>query len=196
MAENNDSKGREDAGGEETTGSTILAPDDAGASAQAELATAREEAAQFKDRWIRERADLENLKKRAARERRDALRYGGEPVLRDLLPVVDDLERALGAARACEGGEQVADGVALVLKGLLDVLERHGVRRVPAVGEPFDPARHEAVAHLEHEELEAGRVIEEHRGGYLLYDRLLRPAMVTVSKGRPDPDLANAPERD
>jgi molecular chaperone GrpE len=155
----------------------------------AELRAAREEAAQYKDRWIRERADLENLKKRAARERQEAVRYGAEHLVRDLLPIVDDLERALAAA---DETPQVAAG----LKSFRDVLGRHGVERITAAGERFDPSLHEAVSHVPHPDVPEGRVIEEHRGGYRLHDRLVRPAMVTVSKGAPADDLANAQDRD
>jgi molecular chaperone GrpE len=158
---------------------------------QAALDAAREDAAQFKDRWVRERADLENLKRRAARDRQEAIRYGAEHLVRDLLPIVDDLERAVAAARAAGGGEAVAAGVELVLRSLTDVLVRHGVSRVAAAGERFDPTVHEAVSHVEHPEVDAGVVVEEHRGGYLLHDRLVRPAMVTVSKGNTAADLAN-----
>ncbi len=162
----------------------------------ARLREAQEEAAQYKDRWIRERADLENLKKRAARERQEAMRYGAEHLVRDLLPVVDDLERALDAAREASGGQQVAAGVELVLKSVADVLARHGVERVPAAGESFDPSLHEAVSHVPHPEVPEGKIIEEHRGGYRLHDRLVRAAMVTVSKGRVSDDLANMQDRD
>jgi molecular chaperone GrpE len=162
----------------------------------AELRVVREEAAQYKDRWIRERADLENLKKRAARDRQEAVRYGAEHLVRDLLPVVDDLERALAAAREAPGGEQVAAGVALVLQTFTDVLVRHGVERVATAGERFDPSLHEAVSHVPHPDVPEGMVVEEHRGGYRLHDRLVRAAMVTVSKGSPSDDLANLQDRD
>jgi len=161
------------------------------------LAAAEEEAREYKDRWIRERADLENLKKRAQRERAEAVRYGAEQIVRDLLPVVDDLERALRAARDAGSDPQLADGVALVLKAFVDVLSRHGVERVPGPGERFDPNHHEAVAHVASEAHDPGMVIEEHRGGYRLHDRLLRAAMVTVSKALPsDSDLATPRDRD
>jgi molecular chaperone GrpE len=162
----------------------------------AELRTAREEASQYKDRWVRERADLENLKKRAARDRQDAVRYGAEHLVRDLLPVVDDLERALAAARDVSGSEPVVAGVELVLQSLMDVLARHGVARVAAAGERFDPSLHEAVSHVPHREVPEGMVVEEHRGGYRLHDRLVRAAMVTVSKGDPSADLANPQDGD
>jgi molecular chaperone GrpE len=162
------------------------------ADLEAELATARDEARAAQDRWMRERADLENLKKRSAKERQDAVRFGNESLLRDLLPVVDNLERAIGAAGGGGNGKSLVEGVELVLKAFLDTLQRNGVERVPAKGAPFDPAVHEAVAYVESPSHPAQQVIEEHQAGYRLNDRLLRPAMVTVSKGRPGPkNLAN-----
>lgn len=172
------------------------ASDQAPSDPAADLRVAREEAEQYKDRWIRERADLENLKKRAARERQDAVRYGAEHLVRDLLPVVDDLERALAAARETPGAEQVAAGVELVLQSFVDVLGRHGVSRVAAAGERFDPSLHEAVSHVSHPDVPEGMIVEEHRGGYRLHDRLVRAAMVTVSKGNSADDLANLQDRD
>ena len=162
------------------------------AELEAELAAAREEARQAHDRWVRERADLDNQKKRTARERQDAVRYGNETLVRDLLPVIDNLERAIAAAGGGGNGKPLVEGVELVLKAFLDALQRHGVERVTAAGERFDPARHEAVAYVESAAHDAQQVIEEHQSGYRLNDRLLRPAMVTVSKGRPGtPNLAN-----
>lgn len=162
------------------------------AELDAELAAVREEARQNHERWLRERADMENLKKRTARERQDAVRFGNENLLRDLLPVVDNLDRALAAAGGGGDVRSLATGVELVRKAFVETLQRHGVERVPATGERFDPARHEAVAYVESDRHEAHHVIEEHQAGYRLNDRLLRPAMVTVSKGRAGtPNLAN-----
>lgn len=152
------------------------------AALEAELAAAREEARQNHERWLRERADFENLKKRMARERADAVKFSNESLLRDLLPVLDNLERAVEHARGGGNGQPLVDGVQLVLKGLLDVLERHGVIRVPAAGAPFDPAHHEAIAHVESAAHEPNSVMAEHQPGYRLSDRLLRPALVTVAK--------------
>jgi molecular chaperone GrpE len=157
------------------------------AGLEAELAAAKEEAKQAQDRWLRERADLENYKKRSAREREDAVRFGTEKLVRDLLPVVDNLERAVTAASERGSDPSLTEGVALVRKTVLDALERHGVSRVAAAGERFDPSHHEAVAHIESEEHEPNAVIAEHQPGYRLHDRLLRPAMVTVSKGSSAP---------
>src|SRR5919201_1039652 len=115
------------------------------AALEAELARAREEARQSHERWLRERADLENLKKRAARERAETVKFANESVFRDLLPIVDNLERADAQAEGGGDGQPLVEGVALVLKSLLDVLERYGVKRIEAKGAHFDPAQHEAM---------------------------------------------------
>ncbi|HWP66912.1 MAG TPA: nucleotide exchange factor GrpE [Candidatus Limnocylindria bacterium] len=159
------------------------APEDARARLEGELAAAREEIERYRDRWMRERADLENYKKRAERERSEAVRFGTERLVSDLLGVLDDLERAIRAAESGASGTPLLDGVRLVEKAFRDVLARHGVTRVPAHGHAFDPAHHEAIAHIESDEHESGIVVEEHRGGYRLHERLLRPALVSVSKG-------------
>ena len=153
------------------------------AALEAELEAAREEARQANERWVRERADGENLKKRAARERVEEVRAATASLMRDLLPVVDNLERAVQAAQGGGNGQPLVEGVSLVLKNLTDVLARHGVTRVESKGVRFDPSHHEAVAHVESAEHEPNAVIEEHQPGYRHHDRLLRPALVTVSKG-------------
>ena len=161
---------------------------------EAELTKAREEAKQAQDRWLRERADLENVKRRAVREKADLAKFASEGVLRDLLPVVDNLERAV--AHAEDPNDPLLSGVKLVLKSLQDVLERYGVTRVKARGALFNPAEHEAMAQIESAVHEPNAVVDEHQAGYRLHDRLLRPAMVTVAKvPSPDQDLAKGPRR-
>jgi len=133
------------------------------------------------DRFVRQVAELENFKKRATREKDEAVRFANESLVRDLLPVIDNLERAVAHAQGGGNGKPLVDGVEMVLKGILDVLAKHGVAQISAVGQPFDPEKHEAMAQVESENHAPNTVIEEHHKGYLLKDRLLRPALVTVA---------------
>jgi len=148
-----------------------------------EIDQLRTELAATKDRLLRERAELENYKKRVVRDKADAIRFGCEPLLRDLFPIIDNLRRALDHARTSEDVAPIIEGVTLVLRSLDEALERHGVQIVDACGTSFDPNRHEAIGHVESEQ-PANTVIAEHQRGYLLHDRLLRPALVTVGKGQ------------
>lgn len=162
--------------------------------AREELGSLRQEAEKFQDLYVRERAEVENFKRRAQRERADALRFAVEPMARDLLIVVDNLERAIAHT---QGGDQaLAEGVKLVHKSLLEVLERHAVQRIDATGAMFDPSRHEAIAQVESPEHEPNQVVTQHQAGYVLHDRLLRPAMVSVCGRKSTPDVATTPERD
>ena len=149
---------------------------------QAELGQKEAEARANYELFLRERAELENFKRRMQRDKSEALRFANEPLVRDLLPVVDNLERAIAHAQGGGNGQPLIEGVQLILRAFLDVLEKHGVTRVSATGEPFDPTRHEAVAQVETEELPPNSVAEEHTPGYSLHNRLLRASMVSVSK--------------
>jgi molecular chaperone GrpE len=167
-------------------GATDDGADGAGAGASAEARQSdvdrlRSEVAELKDRLLRERADLENFKRRQAREKADALRFANESLLRDLLPIIDNLDRAIEHARTSREVDAIAKGVDMVLRSLTDALERHGVKIVEARGRPFDPAHHEAIGHVESEH-PPNTVVDEHQRGYLLHDRLLRPALVTIGK--------------
>ncbi len=165
----------------------------AGTSEQ-QVADLRAEVGAFKDRWLREKAELENFKRRAAREKSDALRFGSESLLKDLIPIIDNLHRAVAHARTSREVDPIVSGVELVLRGFEEILERHGVKVVEARGVPFDPSRHEAIGHVDSAE-PANTVIDEHQRGYTLNDRLLRPALVTVGKGPRPEDVAKG-ERD
>ena len=146
----------------------------------ADLDRARAEAAEHYDRLLRAQAELQNVLKRHEKDRIDRAKYAVEPLARDLLSVVDDLERALQHMGDQSGG--LAEGVELVHRGLLNVLAKHGVERIEARGKEFDPAEHEAVAAVETDDVPENSVVEEHRAGFRLRDRLLRPAMVAVAK--------------
>lgn len=150
-----------------------------------ELAALREEKARLEERLVRLSADFDNQRKRALREKQETLSYGHENVVKDLLPVVDNLERAIEHASASSGAdfESVLQGVELVRRELLGVLAKHGVGAIEAEGEAFDPNVHEALAQVEDPKVPAGRVAKVLQRGYRLRDRLLRPVRVLVSKG-------------
>ena len=137
---------------------------------------------EYKDRLMRMAAETENYKKRSEREKAEFLKRANQSLLKDLLPVMDNLERALEAAGEGSDAEQVAQGVALVQQELNKLFERHGVERVEALGQPFDPEVHEAMMQQEDMEADENTVLSELQKGYRFYGRLLRPAMVVVSK--------------
>lgn len=140
------------------------------------------EAKENYDRFLRQAAELENFKKRMAREREETVRLANETLIRDLLPVLDNLERAVEHARGGGNGKPILEGIEMVLKGFLEVLNKYGVTPILSVGGPFDPEKHEAIAQATSEEHTPNTVIEEHHKGYFLLDRLLRPSLVTVAK--------------
>ena len=134
------------------------------------------------DRLLRQTAELENFKKRSARERDEAIRFANEYLIKDLLPVLDNLERAIAHAKVGDNRQPLVEGVEMVLKGLIDALSRHGVAPVSAMGQPFDPAKQETLDQMETDKNLPNTVVEEHQKGYLLHDRLLRPALVSIAK--------------
>ncbi len=142
----------------------------------------RRELQQAQQQQLYDRAEVENFKRRMQKETADAVRFAAEPLLRDLLPIIDNLERAVSHA---EIDNPVVEGVQLVLKMLVEALGRHGVNRIEALGQPFDPNKHEAIAQVGSDVHPALHVADQHLIGYELHDRLLRPAMVSVSSGKP-----------
>lgn len=149
-----------------------------GEAATTELTMLRKEVVELRERSVRTLADFDNFRKRSERERDEQRRYAGSEVLRDVLPVIDNLERALESAG--DAGELKA-GVEMILRQILDLLRRHGVERVEAMNKPFDPAVHEAVSRKDAEEIEVPTVCDELQAGYVMKDRLLRPSMVVVA---------------
>lgn len=144
------------------------------------------EVEEHRDRYLRAAAEFDNARKRAAREREEYTRYANESLLRELLPVLDNFERALQAARGEPAATAVTAGVELIQRELLRVLEKFGVTSFTSVGQPFDPERHEAIARGPAQSQPEGTVVDETARGYLLNGRVLRPAMVTVASS-PDP---------
>ncbi len=138
-------------------------------------------AEEHRDRYLRAAAEFDNARKRAARERDEYTRYANESLLRELLPVLDNFERALQSARHETTAAAVTAGVELIQRELLRVLEKFGVTSFTSVGQPFDPERHEAIARVPAQGQPEGTVVDETARGYLLNGRVLRPAMVTVA---------------
>jgi molecular chaperone GrpE len=158
-------------------------------SPEVELEEARRELQDRQDRLLRALAETENVRRRIERTADDRVRYANEGLLRDLIPVLDNFDRALTAARAAGGAANVVEGVELIQREVLRVLERHGLTRYSALGQPFDPARHEAIARVTSGEAAPDTVVGETGPGYLLNGRVLRPALVAVA-GAPDEDAA------
>ena len=150
-----------------------------------QLANARADAGRLRDQLLRTAADFDNFRKRTRREVEEAQRRGRESILKDLLPVFDNFERAATHAETTPEAKAVGDGLRIVLKQFHDTLDRMGVKRVATVGLPFDPNVHEAIQHLESKDHPAGVVLNEVQPGYTMGDRLIRAALVTVSKGPP-----------
>ncbi|MEZ4301872.1 MAG: nucleotide exchange factor GrpE [Polyangiaceae bacterium] len=141
------------------------------------------EVARMRDQLLRTAADFDNFRKRARREQDDAHKRGQQQVLKDLLPVFDNLERAAQHADTATDVKPVAEGVRMVIKQFEGALEKLGIKRIPSVGMPFDPAVHEAIQHVESPDQPAGVVLHEVQPGYAWGDLLLRASMVVVSKG-------------
>lgn len=148
----------------------------------------RAEAERCRDQYVRLQAETENMKKRLEREKADFVKYAHESLIRDLLPILDNLERALEHAPQGPGDcSALAEGVRLTVEGFRTVLGKFGVEPIAALGERFDPNYHEAVMQQEHPAVDEHTVLEEVQKGYTLKDRLLRPAMVVVSR-KPEGD--------
>jgi molecular chaperone GrpE len=144
-----------------------------------------QEIEKYKDAALRARADLDNYRKRVARDKEDAIRYANNSLLESLLPIVDNFELGLEAAKNTKDASGIVQGLEIVRKQLEDFLRDHGVEVVNAVGDRFDPNLHEAVAHEPNAEIDEGTVVRQIRRGFKLKDRLIRPATVVVSKGPP-----------
>ena len=161
---------------------TVHSEGDNALTLRTQLEEKEEEAKANYELFLRERAENENFKRRMQKEKVDALRFANEPLIKDLLPVLDNLERAVSHAQGGGNGQSLVDGVSLVLRSFLEALEKYHVSRVSAKGQSFDPNRHEAMAQVETADANPNTVVEEYAPAYLLHDRLIRPALVTVAK--------------
>ena len=147
-----------------------------------ELKTAKEEATQSYDRFLRISAEFDNYKKRNSRETAEFKKYANETLLKNLLTIVDNLERALDVSEKGHESKGLIDGVKLTVDEILRIFANFGVTPIEAVGEPFDPALHQAMQQEENTDFPDNTVTQEFQKGYRFHDRLLRPAMVVVAK--------------
>jgi len=149
---------------------------------------AQNELAQVQDKYLRLAAEFENYKKRSERDRQTAVKFATEGLLQELLPVIDNLEQALVAAENClqapeeKSLNNMVVGIKMVLKQFQDATGRFGIQSFSAKGQAFDPLKHEAVQEKETTDVQSGQVLEDYQKGYMLHERLVRPARVVVSK--------------
>jgi molecular chaperone GrpE len=162
------------------------------ASPEQQIAQAKEDAQKYLANWQRAEADFQNYKRRVEQERDETRRFASAALIINILPILDDLERALGSLDARLAGLTWFEGIALIYRKILILLENAGVSVIQAEGQQFDPRYHEAVMHAEGEE---GKVLAEVQRGYKLYDRVLRPAMVVVGKGKEEKAEEEAPPK-
>jgi len=145
----------------------------------------REKAEKNYDLYVRAQADIENIIKRNKKEKEEWVKYSTETLIKDLLPVIDNLENAISHSKDENSLQALREGIELTLKGLKDTLAKSGLEEIISIGKPFDPNFHHAMSEQEDENTEPGTVINEFQKGYSLNQRLIRPAMVIVSKGGP-----------
>jgi len=179
--------GKED---ETNQGSSSLKPEEAESEKPEKqlrslLEQKEEELLQKHDHLLRTQAEFENYKKRTIREKADLMKFGNEALMSELLSIIDALERSLEHAHRSNQKDALVDGIELVKKELLKKLEKFGLKQIATQGETFDPHKHEAIAQIETAEYPENAIIEELQKGYLVHDRLLRPATVRVTKAPP-----------
>ena len=173
------------------TGETAMQPEPAVAPKPS--TSLDRELAEVKDRLLRTLADMDNMRKRTEREVADARIYGISNFARDILGVADNMHRAMAAlddelrAKADEPTKVLLEGVELTERELMNVLEKHGVKRIEPLGQKFDPNRHQAMYEVEDASVPSGTIVQVVQAGYLLGDRVLRPALVAIAKGGPKP---------
>lgn len=150
-------------------------------SLQAKLAEAEQKAEENYQKYLRAQADFDNFRKRSRKEKEDQAKYASLALIGQLLPALDNFERAIAASKGTQDSESLAKGVDMVLRQLEQALTSEGVEAITTVGEVFDPTFHQAVIQVESEQFESGTVVEELQKGYKLKDKVIRPAMVKVS---------------
>ncbi|MEW9104001.1 nucleotide exchange factor GrpE [Paenibacillus sp.] len=173
-----DTSASENAAAESGEGNTSSSE---GAVEDSELAKAKAEAEEYQQRYLRAQADFDNFRRRTLKEKEDFAKYASAKLVTELLPVLDNFERALATEQASSEAESFIKGVDMIFRQLGQVLEQEGVKPMEAVGQSFNPEFHQAVMTVDTDEYEEGVVVEELQKGYMLKDKVLRPAMVKVS---------------
>ena len=159
-------------------------------SLQEVVAALQAEVGDLKDKWLRANAEIDNVRKRAEREREEAAKYAITKLARDIVGVGDNFQRAIdavppGAAESDQTLKSFLEGVTLTERELLNVLDRHGIKRLQPMNEPFNPHLHQAVTQVPRSDIPSGTIVEVYQAGYTIEDRVLRPAMVGVAQGGP-----------
>ncbi len=149
---------------------------------KAKLDSKIEEVNEYKDKYLRTLAEMDNQRKRVMKEKEVLQKYANEKLILSILPVVDNFERAISAGEDSESVEKIVDGIRLIFKQLVNILEREGLQSFESIGKKFDPYKHEALLTIESEEHKPSTIVDEIEKGYLLSDKVIRPAKVTVSK--------------
>jgi molecular chaperone GrpE len=149
-----------------------------------ELSDSAKKTQEYFDKLLRLHAEFENFKKRSIKERQQFLKFANEGLIRELIDILDNFERAFDSANKMTDLKSLHQGVEMILKQIYQLLEKNGVKKIECVGKPFDPVQQEAIAHIESDEQPENTVVEEVQKGYLLDERLIRPAVVKVSKKR------------
>lgn len=154
---------------------------ESGAQDDYRLAELAKQAEEHQQRYLRAQADFDNFRRRTAKEKEELAQYASMKLIDQLVPIVDNFERALAAAATNNDYDSLAKGVDMIFRQLSQTLEAEGLKAIAAVGEPFNPEFHQAIMQVETDEYEEGIVVEEVQKGYMLKDKVLRPAMVKVS---------------
>lgn len=160
----------------------VVAVEDETEALRNQLAQVLEESKGLQEQYLRTLADMENLRKRTQRDKEELAKFANENILRDILPVIDNLERAVEHAEQAESNDGLFEGVQMTLTQFGQLLDKFGVEPVDALGQPFDPAYHQAMGQLESEEHPVNTVVQQMQKGYQLNKRLLRPAFVMLAK--------------
>ncbi len=158
-------------------------PDEVPQTTDQEMVKMQQELEQAEDMMLRLAAELDNYKKRVAKERESLIKYANQEIIQGLLPTLDNFERAIESVEKSKDLNSFIEGIRMIAKQMFDALERNGVKKIDALGKPFDPNIHEAVMQVASDQYPENTVAQEFQKGYMLHERVIRPSMVAVSRG-------------